>query len=114
MPSTGWQGRQPRENSKATFREYSAANDIGSAPANNWSSSASGIRGDLRRAIVILLGIHYGRPNTKFPTVPIHLPLGCVHRMVNPGKIPLEIVEVQIGSYTGEDDIVRIEDVYGR
>ncbi len=43
-----------------------------------------------------------------------HLPLGCVHRMVNPGKIPLEIVEVQIGSYTGEDDIVRIEDVYGR
>ncbi len=44
----------------------------------------------------------------------IHLPLGCVHRMVNPGKIPLEIVEVQIGSYTGEDDIVRIEDVYGR
>ncbi len=44
----------------------------------------------------------------------IHLPLGCVHRMVNPGKIPLEIVEVQIGSYTGEDDIVRIEDIYGR
>ncbi len=44
----------------------------------------------------------------------IHLPLGCVHRMVNPGKIPLEIIEVQIGSYTGEDDIVRIEDVYGR
>jgi mannose-1-phosphate guanylyltransferase / mannose-6-phosphate isomerase len=44
----------------------------------------------------------------------IHLPLGCIHRMVNPGKIPLEIIEVQIGSYTGEDDIVRIEDVYGR
>jgi len=44
----------------------------------------------------------------------IHLPLGCVHRMANPGKIPLEIIEVQIGSYTGEDDIVRIEDVYGR
>ncbi len=44
----------------------------------------------------------------------IHLPLGCIHRMVNPGKIGLEIIEVQIGSYTGEDDIVRIEDIYGR
>jgi mannose-1-phosphate guanylyltransferase / mannose-6-phosphate isomerase len=44
----------------------------------------------------------------------IHLPQGCVHRMANPGKIPLEIIEVQIGGYTGEDDIVRIEDVYGR
>ncbi|MBN9060840.1 MAG: mannose-1-phosphate guanylyltransferase/mannose-6-phosphate isomerase [Rhizobiales bacterium 65-9] len=44
----------------------------------------------------------------------IYLPLGCVHRMANPGKIPLEIIEVQVGSYTGEDDIVRIEDVYKR
>jgi mannose-1-phosphate guanylyltransferase / mannose-6-phosphate isomerase len=44
----------------------------------------------------------------------IHLPLGCIHRMVNPGKIPLELIEVQVGSYTGEDDIVRIEDIYGR
>ncbi|MCP8938222.1 mannose-1-phosphate guanylyltransferase/mannose-6-phosphate isomerase [Alsobacter sp. SYSU M60028] len=43
-----------------------------------------------------------------------YLPLGCVHRLANPGKIPLEIIEVQVGSYTGEDDIVRIEDVYGR
>ncbi|ACL61125.1 mannose-1-phosphate guanylyltransferase/mannose-6-phosphate isomerase [Methylobacterium nodulans] len=44
----------------------------------------------------------------------IYLPIGCVHRLVNPGKIPLELIEVQVGSYTGEDDIVRIEDVYGR
>lgn len=44
----------------------------------------------------------------------IYLPQGCVHRMVNPGKIPLELIEVQVGSYTGEDDIVRIEDVYQR
>jgi mannose-1-phosphate guanylyltransferase/mannose-6-phosphate isomerase len=44
----------------------------------------------------------------------IHLPLGCVHRMVNPGTTPLELIEVQIGSYTGEDDIIRIEDIYGR
>ena len=44
----------------------------------------------------------------------IYLPLGCVHRMANPGKIPLTLIEVQSGSYLGEDDIVRIEDTYGR
>ncbi len=44
----------------------------------------------------------------------IYLPLGCVHRMSNPGRIPLTLIEVQSGSYLGEDDIVRIEDTYGR
>lgn len=43
-----------------------------------------------------------------------YLPIGCVHRMRNPGKIDLKIIEVQVGSYTGEDDIVRIEDIYAR
>ncbi|MBS7539987.1 mannose-1-phosphate guanylyltransferase/mannose-6-phosphate isomerase [Ancylobacter lacus] len=43
-----------------------------------------------------------------------YLPLGCTHRLANPGKIPLELIEVQTGSYLGEDDIVRIEDVYNR
>ncbi len=44
----------------------------------------------------------------------IYLPLGCVHRLENPGRIPLELIEVQSGGYLGEDDIVRFEDVYGR
>ena len=44
----------------------------------------------------------------------IFLPIGCVHRLVNPGKIDLELIEVQTGSYLGEDDIVRLEDVYNR
>ena len=44
----------------------------------------------------------------------IYLPLGCVHRMANPGRIPLTLIEVQSGSYLGEDDIVRLEDTYGR
>jgi mannose-1-phosphate guanylyltransferase/mannose-6-phosphate isomerase len=44
----------------------------------------------------------------------IYLPIGCVHRMANPGKIALELIEVQVGSYVGEDDIIRIEDVYKR
>jgi mannose-1-phosphate guanylyltransferase/mannose-6-phosphate isomerase len=42
------------------------------------------------------------------------IPLGEVHRLANPGTIPLEIIEVQSGSYLGEDDIVRFEDMYGR
>jgi mannose-1-phosphate guanylyltransferase/mannose-6-phosphate isomerase len=44
----------------------------------------------------------------------IYVPIGSVHRIANPGKIPLEIVEVQTGSYLGEDDIVRLDDVYRR
>jgi len=43
-----------------------------------------------------------------------YIPLGHVHRLRNPGKLPLEIIEVQSGSYLGEDDIVRYEDTYGR
>ena len=44
----------------------------------------------------------------------VYLPLGSVHRLENPGKIDLELIEVQSGSYLGEDDIVRLEDNYGR
>ena len=44
----------------------------------------------------------------------IYLPLGCVHRLENPGKIPLTVIEVQSGTYLGEDDIVRLDDVYNR
>ncbi|WP_240993460.1 mannose-1-phosphate guanylyltransferase/mannose-6-phosphate isomerase [Asaia bogorensis] len=44
----------------------------------------------------------------------IYLPLGCTHRLANPGRIPLTLIEVQSGPYLGEDDIVRLEDVYAR
>ena len=44
----------------------------------------------------------------------VYIPLGNVHRLTNPGAIPLEIIEVQSGSYLGEDDIVRFQDNYGR
>ncbi|MEX3788527.1 mannose-1-phosphate guanylyltransferase/mannose-6-phosphate isomerase [Paraburkholderia sp. BR14374] len=43
-----------------------------------------------------------------------YIPLGITHRLLNPGKIPLELIEVQSGAYLGEDDIVRFEDTYGR
>jgi mannose-1-phosphate guanylyltransferase/mannose-6-phosphate isomerase len=43
-----------------------------------------------------------------------YIPQGQIHRLANPGKTPLEIIEVQSGSYLGEDDIVRFEDTYGR
>jgi len=44
----------------------------------------------------------------------IYLPVGAVHALENPGKIPLDLIEVQVGSYLGEDDIVRLDDRYGR
>jgi len=43
-----------------------------------------------------------------------YIPLGSTHRLRNPGKMPIELIEVQSGSYLGEDDIVRFDDVYGR
>jgi mannose-1-phosphate guanylyltransferase / mannose-6-phosphate isomerase len=44
----------------------------------------------------------------------IYVPIGSVHRLANPGKIPLELIEVQVGSYLGEDDIIRFDDIYKR
>ena len=44
----------------------------------------------------------------------IYIPLGSKHRLSNPGQIPLTLIEVQSGTYVGEDDIVRFEDKYGR
>jgi len=43
-----------------------------------------------------------------------YIPIGVTHRLENPGEIPLILIEVQSGSYLGEDDIVRFEDIYGR
>ena len=44
----------------------------------------------------------------------IYIPIGSVHRLANPGPMPLELIEVQVGSYLGEDDIERLSDQYGR
>ena len=44
----------------------------------------------------------------------VYIPLGAVHRMENPGKLPMVLIEVQTGPYLGEDDIVRYEDIYAR
>jgi mannose-1-phosphate guanylyltransferase/mannose-6-phosphate isomerase len=43
-----------------------------------------------------------------------YIPIGAVHRIENPGTEPLQIIEVQSGGYLGEDDIVRLDDTYGR
>ena len=43
-----------------------------------------------------------------------YIPAGVMHRLANPGQLPLELIEVQVGAYLGEDDIERLEDVYGR
>ena len=48
------------------------------------------------------------------PNQSVHIPLGARHRMENPGAVPMHLIEVQCGTYLGEDDIIRYEDVYGR
>ena len=44
----------------------------------------------------------------------VYVPLGAIHRMENPGKLQMVLIEVQIGKYLGEDDIIRYEDIYAR
>ena len=44
----------------------------------------------------------------------VYIPIGSKHRLTNPTKLPLKLIEVQSGSYLGEDDIIRFEDCYGR
>jgi mannose-1-phosphate guanylyltransferase/mannose-6-phosphate isomerase len=44
----------------------------------------------------------------------VYIPIGSKHRLENPGKMPLHLIEVQSGAYLGEDDIVRFEDIYKR
>ena len=44
----------------------------------------------------------------------VYIPLGAIHRLENPGKVELHLIEVQTGAYLGEDDIVRYEDIYAR
>jgi len=51
---------------------------------------------------------------TVYENQSLYVPIGAVHRLANPGKIPLELIEIQTGSYLGEDDILRLEDVYQR
>jgi mannose-1-phosphate guanylyltransferase/mannose-6-phosphate isomerase len=55
-----------------------------------------------------------GRAEHVHENESIYLPIGSTHRLANPGKIDLELIEVQTGSYFGEDDIVRIDDDYSR
>ncbi|MEO3703103.1 mannose-1-phosphate guanylyltransferase/mannose-6-phosphate isomerase [Acinetobacter ursingii] len=59
--------------------------------------------------------IHKGKDNFLLAeNESVYIPLGEIHALENPGKVPLELIEVQSGSYLGEDDIVRFEDMYGR
>lgn len=55
-----------------------------------------------------------GETNLLTENQSVYIPLGAVHRMQNPGKVPMVLIEVQTGSYLGEDDIVRYEDIYSR
>ena len=72
---------------------------------------------DVRREVVVAGTAKVTRGKEEvvlFEDQSTYIPMGTPHRLENPGKIPLHLIEVQSGSYLGEDDIVRFEDTYGR
>ena len=68
----------------------------------------------LFKASAILAELERLVPEVVSENQSTYIPLGCRHRLTNPGKIPVEMIEVQSGPYLGEDDIVRFDDRYGR
>lgn len=119
-------GRSESETHRRVFR-----------PWGSYEGIDSGDRFQVKRIVVnpgasLSLQMHYHRAehwivvrgtarvvngeNTRLLTEnqSTYIPLGTLHRLENPGKVPLEMIEVQSGSYLGEDDIVRFEDNYGR
>ena len=82
--------------------ETVAAETLSTAPSTGWWSPAPRWSPATRETVLL-------HENES-----IYVPLGAVHRLENPGKIPLTLIEVQSGAYLGEDDIVRLEDTYGR
>ena len=122
---------------KAAGRSEATAHNRGHRPWGFYESLIQGDRFQVKRIVVhpgrqLSLQSHYHRAEhwvvvngtakvTRDSEVMIlrenesvYLPLGCVHRLENPGRIPLTLIEVQSGAYLGEDDIVRLEDTYGR
>ena len=93
---------------------------IGVAPGQRLSLQKHHQRAEhwvvVRGTAIVTLGKPDGSMSEIMLSVGQHcdIALGQVHRLANPGSIPLEIIEVQSGSYLGEDDIVRFEDTYGR
>ena len=112
-------------------------NSVVDRPWGQYESLISGPRFQVKRIVVnpgamLSLQMHYHRAEhwvvvqgtaevTNGDSVRLftedqstYIPLGTMHRLRNPGTVPLVIIEIQSGSYLGEDDIVRVEDVYGR
>ena len=122
---------------KAAGRQQAVAHNRTYRPWGYYESLATGDRFQVKRIVVspggkLSLQSHYHRAehwvvvngtakvtrdaetHILSENQSVYLPLGCTHRLENPGRIPLTLIEVQSGAYLGEDDIVRIEDTYGR
>jgi mannose-1-phosphate guanylyltransferase/mannose-6-phosphate isomerase len=125
------------ERLKAAGRSEAVAHTRGYRPWGYYESVVQGDRFQVKRIVVtpgrqLSLQSHFHRAEhwvvvhgtarvtrdqevlTVRENESVYLPMGCVHRLENPGLIPLTLIEVQVGSYLGEDDIVRLEDTYGR
>ena len=80
------------------------------APPDQGRTADPTARLDVLTAVVTI----DGREQILSENQSTYIPLGVTHRLYNPGKVALELIEVQSGAYLGEDDIVRLEDAYGR
>ena len=74
----------------------------------NLSSSCRALGGGLWIWVTMVIERFFSENESTY------IPVGVIHALENPGRVPLEIIEIQSGSYLGEDDIVRFEDRYGR
>ncbi|MDR4305960.1 mannose-1-phosphate guanylyltransferase/mannose-6-phosphate isomerase [Chelatococcus sambhunathii] len=125
------------EDLKASHRKLTEDHLQSFRPWGNYRSLDMGVRHQVKRIVVkpggrLSLQKHHhrsehwivvrgtadvtvaGQVKTLHENESIYIPIGAIHRMENPGKIDLEIIEVQTGSYLGEDDIIRTEDIYNR
>ena len=125
------------EGLKASHRKLTEEHLQSFRPWGNYRSLDMGVRHQVKRIVVkpggrLSLQKHHhrsehwivvrgtadvtiaGEVKTIHENQSVYIPIGAVHRMENPGKIDLEIIEVQTGSYLGEDDIIRTEDIYNR
>ena len=106
------------DNQKIDFDAYLKGINKSEEEFEDEISKSADIR--LKRAIIIEEIVNYYEVKIDDKLVVLsenqstYIPLGSRHRLSNPGKIPLVLIEVQSGAYVGEDDIVRFEDKYGR